>query len=212
MFRGHLERIPDGDAGAYRTLVTMRRLVASSIEDPRVVSWAQDIVRWIPERDTDAEAAAILAWVRASCRYTGDPNLDRVYDLIKSPVAQLTEYGARGNITADCDDQVVLLAAGLEAVGIETRMVAVETDQSHGGQFSHVLLEYLGPHGWTPVDPIVRQAGPGWIPPHRRRLTVGATGNDGVFRGWLFGLAVATWIWGACGRSRRIRTKRKRGR
>jgi len=159
--------IPEGDPGIERTLREMRRLSLGAVKNPKVIAWAQGIVRHVPERNVDAEAAAFLTWVRAHTRYTADPV---GVELIKTPAVMLSEYEQHNRITADCDEQVTLLAAGLNIVGVETRFVVVAAAPG-SDEFTHVLMEYLSPvRGWVSMDPIVRGTGPGWFPPTYSRL------------------------------------------
>ena len=159
--------LPNGDPGISATLREMRRLVLASAKNPLVIEWAQSIVRRVPERDTDAEAEAFLQWARMNFRYTKDPV---AVELVKTPEAMVREYMKYGRVTGDCDDQVVLVAAGLNIVGAMTRFTVVAAEEMTD-EFSHVFLEYESPRrGWTSMDPIVRGTGLGWHPPSYRRL------------------------------------------
>lgn len=169
-----VHNISFGDPGVEQTLRQMRRLVLESSQDPSVISWAQGIVRFLPERDPDAAADAFLRWVRSNVRYTEDPV---GVEVVKTPEAMLRELHEGGRITGDCDDQVVLLSAGLNAVGVNTEFVVVAADPSFP-DYSHVLLQYESPRrGWTTLDPIVRGTGPGWFPPHHSRWGVYRSGR-----------------------------------
>ncbi len=156
-----------GDPGIEATLRHMRRLVLDSATSPVVIEWAQGVVRFLPERDPDGAARAFLSWVRANVRYTEDP-VD--VEVIKTPEALLLETRLRGRGAGDCDDEVTLLAAGLNAVGIPTEFIVLAADEMAPNDFSHVLLQYAGSSGWTTVDPIVRGTGLGYIPPRYTRI------------------------------------------
>lgn len=159
--------LPHGDPGIDRTLREMRRLALSAAKDPIVIDWAHDVVRHVPERDADAEAGAFLSWVRANTRYTHDPVS---VELVKKPRRMIEEWRRAGKIVADCDDQVTLLAAGLEVVGIPSRFVVVAASPG-SDEYSHVLIEYQSPkRGWVSMDPIVRGTGLGWFPPSYSRV------------------------------------------
>jgi transglutaminase-like putative cysteine protease len=193
--------IPAGDPGVERTLREMRRVALAAAKHPEVIDWAHAIVRHVPERDPDAEAGAFLAWVRNNVRYTHDP----VYvEMVKTPQAMMREFAKHGRIVGDCDDQVTLIAAGLNIVGVETRF-AVVAAQEGTDEFSHVLIEYLSPRrGWVSMDPIVRGTGLGWFPPSFSRVgryANGRLGGDGVKTGVLQGgpanlvlLAIGLWL------------------
>lgn len=159
--------ISNGDPGVEQTLRQMRRLVLESALHPSVIEWAQGVVRFLPERDPDAAAQAFLSWVRNHVRYTEDPV---TVETVKTPEAMLRELATHGRITGDCDDQVVLLSAGLNAIGVETEFVVIAADPNYP-DFSHVLMQYQSPRqGWTTLDPIVRGTGPGWFPPRYSRI------------------------------------------
>ena len=159
--------IAQGDPGVEKTLWHMRRLVKKSAEDPTVILWAQGVVRSLPERDPDAASQAFLDWTRANIRYTEDP---LEVELVKEPGVLLREWQSTGRGTADCDDQVTLIAAGLNAVGIETEFLVIAADPS-SSDYSHVPLQYASPQrGWVTMDPIVRGTGLGWFPPRHSRI------------------------------------------
>lgn len=167
-----IHTISVGDPGVEQTLRQMRRLVLASSRDPSVIGWAQDVVRFLPERDPDAAANAFLRWVRSNVRYTEDPV---AVEVVKTPEAMLRELAEKGRIAGDCDDQVTLLAAGLNAAGVETEFVVVAADPNYP-DYSHVLVQYASDRrGWVTMDPIVRGTGPGWFPPSHSRV--------GVYRG-----------------------------
>lgn len=156
-----------GDPGIESTLRHMRRLVLRASSDPSVLEWAQGVVRFAPERDPDAAAQAFLSWTRANVRYTEDP-VD--VEAIKEPAALLLEWATHGRATGDCDDQVTIIAAGLNAIGVPTEFIVVAADPSAPSEYSHVLLQYMGRSGWVTMDPIVRGTGLGWFPPRHSRV------------------------------------------
>lgn len=183
-----------GDPGIDQTLRAMRRLVVDSQRDPIVIEWAQGVVRNIPERNVDMVADAFLAWVRANTRYTPDPVEAEV---VKTPGAMLIEFSRFGKIAADCDDQVVLLSAGLNAVGIQTESIVVAADPSYPNDFSHVLMQYQSASGeMVTMDPIMRGTGSNWFPPRTSRVGVYRNGRLDSGRGGfgLIWLAVAGWL------------------
>lgn len=160
--------ISSGDPGIDQTLRVMRRLVDSSTADADVIEWAQGVVRYSAERDPDAAAQAFLSWIRSNMRYTEDPT-NR--ESIKTPEAMVKEFLRYGRVTGDCDDQVVLLAAGLNTIGVPTEFIVVAADGNFPNDYSHVLMQYQSKSGeWVTVDPIVRGTGLGWFPPRTSRI------------------------------------------
>lgn len=190
-----IHTISAGDPGVEQTLRQMRRLVLESAHDPDVIGWAQDVVRFLPERDPDAAANAFLRWVRSNVRYTEDPV---TVEAVKTPEAMLRELVEKGRITGDCDDQVTLLAAGLNAVGVDTEFVVVAADPNFP-DYSHVLVQYASDRrGWVTMDPIVRGTGPGWFPPRHSRVGVYRNGHlrgvGGASSGAAAGLGLAVVV------------------
>lgn len=165
------ETIPDGDPGIDRTLRTMQRHIDRGSGSPEVIRLAQGIAKSVPSRDEDAQASVLLQWVRGHTHYVHDPVGK---ELVKDPAYMLRELAETGKIASDCDDQVVLLAALLRAIGIEAEPVVVSGDSS---TYSHVLLRYRSPKlGWTTLDPITKNAA-GWFPSGAVRVGVYANGR-----------------------------------
>lgn len=160
--------IASGDPGIDQTLRHMRRIVDSSTADADVLEWAQGVIRYSPERDPDAAAQAFLSWTRSNMRYTEDPT-NR--ESIKTPEAMVKEFKQFGRVTGDCDDHVVLIAAGLNSIGVPTEFIVVAADGNFPNDYSHVLMQYQSKSGeWITMDPIVRGTGPGWFPPRVSRI------------------------------------------
>lgn len=154
--------IPMGDPGIEETLRVMRRLSYDGTGDAQMIQWTHDAIRSVRARDTDGEARAIQDKLRRDFRYTHDP-VSR--ELVKSPTVLVTEILQKGKAIGDCDDYVTFLLCALEIVGIRAEPIVVSQDS---GTFSHVLVRYAGPRGWTTLDPITQNA-PGWFPPNMER-------------------------------------------
>jgi len=154
--------IRSGSGGVTDTLRLMAQVAKQYKVDPVVRQTAARVISSAPEKDDLAEAAALQNWVRANIRYTGDV-LDT--ETLQTPDYTLQEaYG-------DCDDQAMLLATMLMAVGIPAAYCAVGVD---GEPFSHVLT-FACLRGYTPpyvslettltTDPNTGELiGPGWWP------------------------------------------------
>lgn len=135
-----LAGIPDGVAGTQLTLDIMRRLVKQFRTDPELIALARSIVADVPAKSYAREAERLQNWVRSNIRYTQD-----VVDVetLQSPDVTLTlKHG-------DCDDQSVLLATLLNAIGHPVRFVAVGFAPD---QFEHVLVETKIAEQWLPVE------------------------------------------------------------
>ncbi|MGH7377929.1 MAG: transglutaminase-like domain-containing protein, partial [Candidatus Methylomirabilales bacterium] len=155
--------LPAGDPGTGRTLAEMEAAVRAAIRDPLVVQTARKIVARVPERDSRAEAEALLRWLQAHLRYTRDPT---DYELLVPPSRLLREIQAAGVATEDCDSASMALAALLQAVGIRTRFRVLGAQPPRGAdsRFSHVYVEALVEGGWLALDPTVRGRPLGYRP------------------------------------------------
>jgi transglutaminase-like putative cysteine protease len=145
--------IPNGPAGIRTTLHLMANLASRAKTTPQVRELALSIVGLVPGKNFRGEIDRIYTWVRDSIRYTRDV---RGVETIQTP-AKTIEY-----MQGDCDDQVTLLAALLESIGIEARFKAVGFTPGH---FQHVYLEARDNGEWIALDP-TEQVAPGWAPPN----------------------------------------------
>jgi transglutaminase-like putative cysteine protease len=153
--------LSDGTGGAIQTLRVMRDLVKASIREPAqaVRETALKIItsdQWIQQiRD-------LQSWVQSHIRYVRDPMDDAGgVELVQTPQKTL-EYAA-----GDCDDQAVLLAAFLSAIGHPARFIAIGLN---GGPLSHVLVQTKvtstgdDSADWASVETILPKP-LGWFPP-----------------------------------------------
>src|SRR5215469_3223161 len=119
--------IRSGLAGVNDTLKLMAQLAKTYKANALVRSTAARIVQSCTSRDDMCELAALQNWIRTNIRYTED-----VYgvETLQTPEYTIEErYG-------DCDDQSILMATLLLAVGKPAAYCAVGVD---GGPYSHVL-------------------------------------------------------------------------
>ncbi len=155
-WRTSVSTIPGGNAGNLRTLHAMSGLAQAASVDPVVIQAAQDAIRPYPERNPDADFAAILGDVRRRMRYTHDPLgaevvKDPAYVIAKTNRSQFGE-------PMDCDDASTLAGAMLGAIGYQTKFVTVAVDRARPDEWSHVYLAARHPAGhWVALDPIVRE-------------------------------------------------------
>lgn len=159
--RTRLLGLSEGKAGAVETLKYMRTLARNSLREPdqRVRESALSITSgaqgWI------AQVRDIQQWVQDNIRYVQDPYDDQGgVELIQSPQKTL-DYGA-----GDCDDQSILVASLLSAIGHPARFIAVGFQ---GEGLSHVLSQTKVTNtgddrrDWASVETI--QCRPlGWFP------------------------------------------------
>lgn len=166
-----LGTIPSGDAGVRETLLIMAEITLAYRESPAVRVWAQELATACANRDRLCQVEALQSWVRDAIKYVPDV---RDTETIQTPDYTLSMG------SGDCDDQSVLLAAGLESIGFATRFAA----QAVGSRaFSHVSSQVKLGRGWVNLETILATlpapwgdlpAGApmpiGWWPPDVKRV------------------------------------------
>lgn len=125
-----LQALPYGDAGVKATLREMRDIVRTWRKHPRIRNRAIELTSGCPSKAWACEVHRLHEFVRDRVRYVQDV---RGVETLQTP-----EHTLRLR-AGDCDDQCILLASLLEAVGHPARFVAVAFRP--GGQFSHVFTE-----------------------------------------------------------------------
>jgi len=139
--RAWLTEIPSGKQGTRKTLDIMSSVTKKYKTSPAIRLLAQRLVKRVREKNFDEEKKIIYSFVRDKIRYVKDV---RGVETIQSPVATL-KIGA-----GDCDDQSILVASLLEAIGHKTRFVACGQIE---GVFSHVFTQVLSESGrWESVE------------------------------------------------------------
>ena len=120
---------------------------------PSIRAKAQELVRYIPQKDWVAEVRALWTYVKDRVRYTRD-----IHNVETLQSAERTLAIGEG----DCDDKSVLLAAMLESIGHPTRFIAVGFKP---GQFRHVLVQSLIGRKWVGLE-TTEPVKMGWMPPN----------------------------------------------
>lgn len=139
---GQLLAIPDGPTGTRETLRMMARLVRAYRKNVYIRELALQIIRNVPgHKNFAAQIRAIHAWVHKNIQYVRDV---RGVETLQTPLKTI-DYAA-----GDCDDQSILVASLLEAIGMRTRFVAIKLDPN--GPFVHVYTEVSAGRGWLPVE------------------------------------------------------------
>lgn len=127
---------------------------------PYVEAWGEKFV--LPRadkpcamRDARCEINAIWDFVVANVRYVYDPP---DYDLFCT--AEMTLKSG----SADCDDDTILLASLLKAVGFEhvAARIVTQSGKSWEHVYAMVGLPKEHPTEWVPLDPTVDGSVPGW--------------------------------------------------
>jgi transglutaminase-like putative cysteine protease len=111
------------------------------------------------------------------CHRSDRRKADCVIDIQEAGQMPVYDVVADGEFVAgvfrvhNCDDHVVLIAAGLNSIGVPTEFIVVAADGNFPNDYSHVLMQYQSKSGeWITMDPIVRGTGPGWFPPRVSRI------------------------------------------
>lgn len=133
--------IPDGAAGTLATLKIMRRLVRSGKKDLPIRQAALSVVGGLDSKDWYREALSVWNFVKENIRYVRDIN---GVETIQTPDKTL-EFGQ-----GDCDDQAVLIASLLEAIGHPTRFVAIGLTPANN--YQHVYTETKIGNKWIPLE------------------------------------------------------------
>ena len=149
----NLVPLADGESGIFQTIRTMRQMVSDYKLDPDMRAAAIGVVFQYPAQDDLAEACALYDYVRDCIRYVKD--ISGVETLATPDKTLVMQVG-------DCDDQSVLLATMLEAVGYPTRFIVAGYNEP--GVFEHVYLEALVGDEWIAMDPTEQEV-LGWSPP-----------------------------------------------
>lgn len=148
--------IPAGPAGTRATLQRMAQLVREYRRHPLIRQLAVEIrqAARVPARNWYGELQALFQFVRGHITYVRDV---REVETLQTPVRTLQ------NRAGDCDDQSILLASLLEALGHPTRFRAVRV-AADPSRFSHVFTETAIGTRWVAADTTVPHP-LGWRPP-----------------------------------------------
>ena len=155
-----IREISGGWTGTDETVRAIEELVRESLTDPLVVSEARDIVRFVPERDRDAELRAVSAYVRSKIRYTSE-----TVETLATPHRMVEEIRKYGRTTGDCDEAVTLWLAFLRILGHRVRVRVVS--QIPDGRANHIFGETFSASrgSWITDDTIVKKRPLGWSIP-----------------------------------------------
>lgn len=147
--------IPTGPGGVRETLRRMARIVREYRRHPMIRQLAVEIrqAARVPGKDFLGEVKALHRFIRDYITYVRDVHN---VETLQTPVRVLQ------NRAGDCDDQSMLLAALLEAIGHPTRFVAMGFESPD--TYSHVLTETRIGARWVPVETTLERP-VGWTPP-----------------------------------------------
>jgi transglutaminase-like putative cysteine protease len=153
-----LSFIATGPAGIRDTLRRMARIVRTYRRDATIRQLAVEIRQnaRVPGKDFRGEARALWQFVRSYITYVRDV---REVETLQTPPLVLK------NRAGDCDDQAMLLASLLEALGHPTKFVALGFDAPD--HYTHVLTETRIGNRWVPLETTVDKPF-GWSPPDQK--------------------------------------------
>lgn len=142
------------EAPRARTLATlelMAGLAREACRDAELVTLARQVaLRGARPNDTAGQAAALLRFVQARCRYVMDPP---DVEVLATPRQVLQSRAG------DCDELATTLVALARCVGILGRFVSV-TWHRQDPEWRHVYAELeIRPSVWASADPSVE-----WLP------------------------------------------------
>lgn len=124
------------------TMKRMSNIAKAASHRPFVINLARQIVARVPGKNFPGEAVTVQNWVRQNIRYTRDPYFS---ETLQTP--EVTVQQGHG----DCDDQAILVAALLSAIGGAVRFRAVRIP-GNGPALGHVLTEVRLGRAWVPVE------------------------------------------------------------
>lgn len=146
-----LSFIPDGVDGISATLDKMIELVRVYRRHPFVRQLAIELTTPLAAKDFRQEAIRIWDFVRTYIRYVRDI---RDVETLQSPLVTVR------NRAGDCDDQAILIASLVQAIGHPVRFVAMGFQPR---LYSHVIAETLVGDEWLPMETTVARPF-GWEP------------------------------------------------
>ena len=96
---------------------SMRRMLAEASHDTDLRDLAVSVVHGSPSSD-------IYDWMKANVRYIPDP-VD--IEMFQHPSRMVRDFRVDKSLSGDCDDIALLTAAMLQAVGVKSRVVLIDT-------------------------------------------------------------------------------------
>lgn len=119
------------DAGIDQTIAVMRAMIDDARRRPGLAALARRL----------GSPEAIERWLRERVVFQQDP---AGQEYLQSPASMLMQANARGAAYGDCDDNAMLGASLLAALGYVPVLVVVsKRPRVKGGRFQHVFYGYL---------------------------------------------------------------------
>ncbi len=142
--------------GAPQTVAVIKHAAIEAQKHPSVRYLAEEVTRYLPNKDNISEALAFYNLVLDKTRYMRDP---RSVELVRAPWIIVEEVMTGRTPGVDCDDVSALLCALLAVSGAECRVVTVAfQNMFYQGrrQYSHVFAQVKEPRTgrWITLDPV----------------------------------------------------------
>ena len=137
--------------GMPEIISSMRRMLTEASHDTDLRELAVSIVRGNPSND-------IYDWVKVNVQYVPDP-ID--VELFQHPSRIVRDYRAGKELSGDCDDIAMLTVAMLQAVGVKSRIVLIDTA---GNGLDHAVAQAWSDklNDWLFLDPSTDRVPYGW--------------------------------------------------
>lgn len=144
----------------------LRTYVEEGTIDPNVRLVAEQAIQNAQDRGDRIEA--IFDFVHDTFPYIEDP-IDE--ELFRHPKLFAREYLGGQILGGDCDDHSMLTASMLRSIGIDARIILIDTDGD--GRVDHAFAEALCPNlGWVSMDTATKGMPLGWTIPTNVRVAV----------------------------------------
>ncbi|MCM8804730.1 MAG: transglutaminase-like domain-containing protein [Candidatus Omnitrophica bacterium] len=148
------------------TLKIIVQLTNEQKKDLFIREYAENIVRYVPEKNFYKEIEVIFNFVKNHMRYTRD--IYRI-ETIKTPLHHLKKIKLRTISFGDCDDHSILVATLLSSIGYKTRYAVIKTKYNNPMlTFNHIYVEVLEPLSkiWISLDATAKDKQMNWKPEH----------------------------------------------
>lgn len=153
-----MQPLSGGISGNYETVTYMQNIAHKWKANPLVRALATEAVKDLPSHEYAAEARAVGEFVQKRVRYVQDP---LGVEQLTMPDTMSDQILRNGSTQGDCDDQSLLTATMLLALGHEPRY---RLARYHGtsGPYNHIyVVDYArdgayGPKRRIVLDPIVK--------------------------------------------------------
>ena len=137
--------LSNSNDATYESVEVIQQLISQGKKDYIIRRFAEEITRYLPEKDYKKEVAAVYNFVVRRLRYTKDihkvETVHRARELLSIHLK-----------AADCDDFVILTGALLQAIGHPVRIVIIGSNKHDKEDYSHIYLQTSVNNKWISLD------------------------------------------------------------